>query len=302
MKTAKDVTEEDPEKDTKQAAIAPEKTPGGLQLAPAEWLPPTSTSNDKADEEELEEVGNYKEAADAAASIPNEMVVKKTSGTNSTQKRQENRRNRIAARAPTEDINPPTIPLGMERGEPYKCDQAEDEDECEEDETPGAVRVPGINATGVAEDDITIITAEETNEAISSSTSSLPNIVAHIVDEVPQAEIVLDEVKDDSNTNTQTRRRVLLRRTDIVIIMLAIIILGAVFGTIRSLRTSASPSIAPLNNSLCEEPLPIMLGGFATAVSLQDAGLQSVDFCDDELKQARFQPGLWYTVRGGRGM
>jgi hypothetical protein len=61
--------------------------------------------------------------------------------------------------------------------------------------------------------------------------------------------------------------------------------------------------MTPLNNnSLCDEPLPIMLGASATAVSLQDAAQQYVDFCEDENKSAHFQPGLWYTVRGVRGV
>ena len=97
---------------------------------------------------------------------------------------------------------------------------------------------------------------EETNEA-TSTTTSLPNILAHIaiVDEVPsQVEIVLGNVhvhvhvKDDDSTNTntihtRTRRRALslgiIGIIVVAVMMLAIIIMilgtttaTTVFGTI----------------------------------------------------------------------
>jgi hypothetical protein len=102
----------------------------------------------------------------------------------------------------------------------------------------------------------------------------------------PQAEKL---VEDDG---TNTRRRALLCRGMVVIL------LGIIIGTVVGTRDTSPNTVAPLNNSLCEEPHPIMLGGSVTAVSLQDAAQQYVDFCEDENKSAHFQPGLWYRVRG----
>jgi hypothetical protein len=67
-------------------------------------------------------------------------------------------------------------------------------------------------------------------------------------------------------------------------------------------RPSPSPSMKPsfLNNSLCEEPLPIILGDDGIAGSLQNAIEQVVVFCEDPNQRSESQPGLWYNVRGVR--
>jgi hypothetical protein len=57
-----------------------------------------------------------------------------------------------------------------------------------------------------------------------------------------------------------------------------------------------------LNNGLCEEPLPIILGNDSIGGFLQDATEQVVVFCEDPDQPSDSQPGLWHDVRGVRGV
>jgi hypothetical protein len=52
-----------------------------------------------------------------------------------------------------------------------------------------------------------------------------------------------------------------------------------------------------LNNSLCEEPLPTILGDDGVEGSLQSAIEQVVVFCEFPDQPSDIQPGLWYNVR-----
>jgi hypothetical protein len=56
-----------------------------------------------------------------------------------------------------------------------------------------------------------------------------------------------------------------------------------------------------LNNSFCEESLPIILGDDGFGGFLQDAIEQVVVFCEDPDQPSDSQPGLWYNVRGFGG-
>ena len=107
--------------------------------------------------------------------------------------------------------------------------------------------------------------------------------------QVAQAEVVEDD-------GSKTRRRP-LRWACSMVILLAII-LGSVLGT-RDTSSNAVPVlIAPLNNSLCGEALPIMLGGGAIEDSLENAIEQVVTFCDFPNQPSDSQRGLWFKVRG----
>jgi hypothetical protein len=68
-------------------------------------------------------------------------------------------------------------------------------------------------------------------------------------------------------------------------------------------RPSPNPSMKPslLNNSFCEESLPIILGDDGFGGFLQDAIEQVVVFCEDPDQPSDSQPGLWYNVRGFGG-
>jgi hypothetical protein len=63
---------------------------------------------------------------------------------------------------------------------------------------------------------------------------------------------------------------------------------------------SPSPSMKPslLNNGLCEEPLPIVLGDDGIAGSLRSAIEQVVVFCEDPDQPSCSQPGPWHDARG----
>jgi hypothetical protein len=129
--------------------------------------------------------------------------------------------------------------------------------------------------------------------------------------QVAQAEVV----EDDGST---TRRRALLGIV-ILVILLAIII-GSVLATRdTSPRTvsvaetmtptvssvpSETPSMkpSPLNNNLCKESLPIFLGDDGIGDFLEDAIEQVFVSCEDPDRPSDSQPGLWYNVRGVRGV
>jgi hypothetical protein len=60
------------------------------------------------------------------------------------------------------------------------------------------------------------------------------------------------------------------------------------------------PTVASLNNSLCEEAHPTILGDAAIVASLENAAGQSIlssDVVNNPFTDA-VQPGLWYAVRG----
>jgi hypothetical protein len=231
-----------------------------------------------------------------------------------SEKRQENRMARIMARMSPEDTNPPTLPPTME---------GEQDDQDGKDVTPGAVRVPGnIDSVrrGDDENGRTVMPVQETHvvpEAKVVEEGDTEQVVHRMLQEIEQAtrrkingEVPQADIVEDNRSKT---RRWALLGTGIVVILLVIVI-GTVLGTrdtsssvsaapspAPSLRSSSSPSLTPLNNSICEEALPIMLDGSAIAVSLIDAAPQYVDFCGDENKVPQIQPGLWYRVRGLRG-
>ena len=112
--------------------------------------------------------------------------------------------------------------------------------------------------------------------------------------QVAQAEVVQDDAY-------KTRRRPLRWACSIVILLA--IILGSVLGTrgtssnAVSVLATTAPSVAPLNNSLCEEALPLTLGGGAIEDSLENAMEQVVVFCEFPDQPSDSQPGLWYKVR-----
>ena len=114
-------------------------------------------------------------------------------------------------------------------------------------------------------------------------------IIDEQIGQVAQAEVVEE---DDS----KTRRRPLRWACSIVILLA--IILGSVFGTRDTSSNAVSVLIPPLNNSLCGEALPIMLGGGAIGDSLENAIEQVVTFCDFPNQPSDSQRGLWYKVRG----
>jgi hypothetical protein len=281
-----------------------------------------------------------------------------------SKERQDNRWLRILSRMSPEDTTPPSVPPTMER---------EQDEQDDEDMTPGAVRVPGTidsvpredeedGLTMVSEHDSTIVGASDLHHETSTATSTRMILQAQLVEEdererieeemrqkflreigqVAQAEVVEAD-------GTKSRRRALLC-IGIVVILMAII-LGSVLATrdtstnntvfvpvtvsmtptVSSVpseipseipsetpsntlsdapsetpsepptfRPSPSPSMKPslLNNSLCEEPLPIILGGDGVEGSLQSATEQVVVFCEDPGQRSESQPGLWYNVRG----
>ena len=169
-----------------------EKLLSGLELE--------TVSSKRANGKSRNKFGKSKETADPLAIVA-ATPFKKTR--TSTRTRQNNRRTRIVARASTEDTNPLTFSPTMEE-EPY-----DDSDSDDEDETPGAVWVPGINSTGLEEHDLEEVEKDptrhfnETNEAF----------VAQLMDEIPShAEIV----KDDG---TNSRRSALLCPGRVVILL-----------------------------------------------------------------------------------
>ena len=267
--------------------------------------------------------------------------LKKTARSDSHQK---NRAARIAARVSREDTTAPSVSSTQKAAE-----QDEEDDFEEEDATPGAVRVAGLNSMsstggGVPEDhnratmpeddrNLTIHHKQyETNQAEESTRMIIEaqlvmeedteqvaqkereqiqeetrqNLLAEL-GQVAQAELIVMEDDDGSKI---PRHRALIC-FGIMVILFAIV-LGGVLGTRDdtssniisvALRPSVRPShmltVAPLNNSLCEEAHPIVLGDAAIVASLENATEQSVLSCD-VLDPSTFQPGLWYKVRGLR--
>jgi hypothetical protein len=61
------------------------------------------------------------------------------------------------------------------------------------------------------------------------------------------------------------------------------------------MEPSQTPTATPpLNNNLCVEAHPIVLGDNAIVASLENAtGVQLVVFCEFPDQTAEFQPGLW---------
>ena len=244
------------------------------------------------------------------------------------------RKNRIASRSPL--------------SEDAKQEEVE-QDQYEDELTPGAVQVSGIDAVdsiggeeddglttadkdehsagrGDKEDNSTFFEATDLQHELSAVTSATTTIVeAQLVEEnereqleeelrgnleeefrqkihdeqigqVAQAEVVEDD-------GSKTRRRPLRWACSIVILLA--IILGSVLGTrdtssnaVSVLIATAAPSVAPLNNSLCAEALPIMLGDGVIEDSLENAIEQVVVFCEFPDQPADSQRGLWYKVRG----
>jgi hypothetical protein len=222
--------------------------------------------------------------------------------------------------------------------------EQDEEDHDEENPTPGAVRVSGVNSrdsTGIQEDDIKMAAVETIQEKSARLIVEAHLVVEEDTERVAQQEreqieeearqkilgeigqVMQAEIVEDDGT--KSRRRVLLCIGIMVIIMA--VILGSVLATrdtssntisiketmtptvssvpsetlseIPTFRPSPSPSMKPslLNNSLCEEPLPIILGDDGVAGSLQSAIEQVVVFCEDPYERSEIQPGLWYNVR-----
>jgi hypothetical protein len=216
---------------------------------------------------------------------------------------------------PPEDTKPPSLSPSQE----VKQDHI---DEDEENATPGVVWVPGMtssDSTGNQEVEIEANQAESTRmilEAqlvVEEDTERVAQQERERIEEEMRQKVIREigqvaqaEVVEDDGTNT--RRRALLC-AGIVVILLAII-LGIVYGTrdtsveataAPSFRSSASPSMAPLNNSLCEEAHNIDLGGDTIRASLASATKQLVVSCEFPEQDPDSQPGLWYKVRGSQG-
>ena len=250
----------------------------------------------------------------------------KKNATGSRADRQAHRRARFLSQTFPQDTKPPSF-----------HDQVQDEDEDEDDATPGAVRVSGMHSAGRGdEEDGQTITSEQNStfggatdlqhetSTVASSTRMI--VEAQLVEEnereqleeelrqnleeelrqkiheeergqVAQAEVVQDD-------GSKTRRRALLCAGSVVILLA--IILGSVLGTrdtssrpnAVSVPATTAPSVARLNNSLCGEALPIMLGGGAIEDSLENAIEQVVTFCDFPNQPSDSQRGLWFKVRG----
>jgi hypothetical protein len=239
--------------------------------------------------------------------------------------RQENRWGRILSRMSPDDTKPPSVSTSQE----VKQDH---EDEDEENATPGAVRIPGMNSgdsTGVEEDKIIMVEDGTNQEKSALMTLEAQLVVEEDTERVAQQEreqieeetrqkilgeigqVTHAEVVEDDGT--KSRRRALLC-VGIMVILLAIII-GSVLATrdtspntvsVAETMTptissvpSPSPSMKPslLNNSLCEEPLPTILGDDGVEGSLQSAIEQVVVFCEFPDQPSDIQPGLWYNVR-----
>ena len=186
---------------------------------------------------------------------------------------------------------------------------------------PGAVQVSGIDSmdstgddpndgltmededwysTGGGDEEIglqhkttttTIVEAQlvEENERELLDEEFRQKIIDEQMGQVAQAEVV-------EENDSKMRRRSLCWACSIVILLA--IILGSVLGT-RDTSSNAVPVLfPPLNNSLCGEALPIMLGGGAIGDSLENAIEQVVVFCEFPNQPSDSQRGLWYKVRG----
>jgi hypothetical protein len=100
---------------------------------------------------------------------------------------------------------------------------------------------------------------------------------------VAQAEVIVEE-----DHSSKTRRRALLCAG--IVVILSAITIGCLLGI-------QTPTVAPLNNNLCEEAHPIVPGGGATVASLEDAIEQVVVSCDLTDQSGDKRIGRWYKVR-----
>jgi hypothetical protein len=202
--------------------------------------------------------------------------------------------------------------------------QEADQDEYEEDETPGAFLVSGMNSMnstgGDQEDDFTMADEDSKKFRTSKEGSSQMLIEAQLVVEEDTERLAEDErekiqedtrqkvlkemgnvaqaeiVKDDGS---KTRHRALIY----ISIILVGVILGSVLGT-RKREQNTIISVFLFNNSICKDARPIFFGEDASLnASLEDATEQLIESCEfpfDSSVDSR--PGLWFKVREIRGL
>ena len=162
--------------------------------------------------------------------------------------------------------------------------------------TPGVVHVDASSMKGQQAFQKTTVEEEQEGQHIEEVTRRR---VIEVLGQVGDAKVV--EENDLSKTRPQNDGSNNRRGRALLCTAIMVILLGTILGSVLATRDESESTVAPLNNSLCEEAHLITLGGAALVASLENAVEQVVAFCEFPDQSDGSQPGLWYKVRGDRG-
>jgi hypothetical protein len=155
--------------------------------------------------------------------------------------RQGNRSVRIVSRqVSAQDTKPPSVSSGHQSEQEH---EDEDEDEC--DVVPGAVRAPGVNSTGVQDDDLTVADVHSTGhfDAVTSTTDETELVMK------PQAAVETEAAEAVRDNGHETFWALLC--AGVVVVLSAIIVGSACAGT-----RDTSPATTALTMLLRPSPAP----------------------------------------------